>query len=266
MKPSLSVIMCTYERPEHLSLALAGYLRQTVPAEFELLVADDGSGPSTAAVVERFAKEAPFAVRHVWQEDRGYRRTAILNRAIARASSDFIVFTDGDCIPAADLLAVHLARREPARILIGGYIRIPRELGDRVDESWVTGGAFEAQRTLGKRWMLYRRHLKNVRHILTRKRRRPHNLGLNMSAWTDDLLRVNGFDENIVDWGNDDGDLRDRLKQIGVWPKSIWHQAVVYHVDHPIEPSAAARRNREYARRRDIPAFAENGIVKRGEA
>ena len=261
MIPAISVIMCTYERPEHLALALHGYRVQGCH-DIELLVADDGSGPATAAVVERFAAEAPFPVQHVWHEDRGYRRTAILNRAIARARAEYVLFTDGDCVPARDLLAVHLAERRPQRLLCGGYVRVPASIGDRADPAWVEREGYAEQRTPRVRRALVRRHWKNQWQIATRRRRRPHNLGLNMSLWRSDLLRVNGFDESIVDWGNDDGDLRERLKQVGVWPRSVYHRALVYHLEHAVHPTRHARRNREYARRAGAPAFARNGILK----
>jgi glycosyltransferase involved in cell wall biosynthesis len=257
--------MCTYERPAHLRLALLGYRLQGF-RDFEIVVADDGSGPETAAVVERFAVEAPFPVRHVWQEDRGYRRTAILNRAIAAAAADYIVFTDGDCVPAPDLLDLHAALRRPARMLIGGFVRVPRDVGDRAGEDWVLSGRYRELLTAEARRALRRRQRKNVWQIWTRRRRRPHNLGLNMSLWREDLMRVNGFDENIVNWGNDDGDLRDRLRQVGVRPLSVWDRALVFHLDHEAHPSSLRPQNRAYARRPDAPAFAENGIVKRSPA
>ena len=123
--PAVSVVMSTWERPAHLALALAGYLRQTGGVEFELLVADDGSGPETAAVVRRFAEQAPFPVQHVWHARDGHHRTAILNRAVARASGEQVLYTDGDCVPAADLVAVHRRELEPGKLLIGGYLRVP---------------------------------------------------------------------------------------------------------------------------------------------
>jgi glycosyltransferase involved in cell wall biosynthesis len=256
--------MTTWERPAHLRLALAGYLRQIGPPDFELIVADDGSGPETAAVVRGFAERAPFPVHHVWHARDGHRRTTILNLGIARASAEHVLFSDGDCVPAADLLAVHRREIEPARLLIGGYLRVPAEIADAANEAWVMRGGHE--RLLGprERLALLRRHLRNLWQIRTRRRRRPHNLGLNMSLAKADLLRVNGYDENYRGWGNEDGDLRERLKRVGVWPKSIWTQALVFHLDHPTDPTRPQRaRNLAYSRRADIPVFAARGIVKR---
>ena len=63
------------------------------------------------------------------------------------------------------------------------------------------------------------------------------------------------------------GDLRERLKMIGVRPKSIWPHALVFHLNHPTEASRArAAVNRAYAKRPEVPAFAEQGIVKREPA
>jgi glycosyltransferase involved in cell wall biosynthesis len=262
---AVAVLMCTFERAAHLALALEGYLRQTGGVAFELIVADDGSGPETAAVVRRFAERAHFPVQHVWHPRDGHQRTAILNRAAARTHAEQLLYTDGDCVPAADLVAVHRREFEPATLLIGGYLRVPPEIGDAADLDWVRRGEHERLRGLRERFALWRRHAKNVRQIRTRRRRRPHNLGLNMSLARADLLRVNGYDENFRGWGNEDGDLRERLKQIGVWPRSIWTRALVYHLDHPVEPTRKHRaRNRAYSLRPEIPVFAENGIVKRG--
>ena len=261
--PAVCVVMCTWERPAHLALALAGYLRQTGGVDFELIVADDGSGPETAAVVRRFAERAPFPVQHVWHAREGHRRTAILNLAIARTSAAQVLYTDGDCVPAADLVAVHRRELEPGKLLIGGYVRVRPEIGDAANEDWVRRG--EHERLLGPRqqFSLLRRHAKNLWQIRTRRRRRPHNLGLNMSLARADLLRVNGYDENYRGWGNEDGDLRERLKRVGVWPKSIWTKAVVFHLDHPVDPTRKDRaRNLAYSRRLEIPVVAARGIMK----
>jgi glycosyltransferase involved in cell wall biosynthesis len=266
VNPEISVLMCTWERPAHLALALAGYLRQQGGVPFELLVADDGSGPDTAEVVRRFAGRAPFPVQHVWHPREGHRRTTILNLAAARAAGEHVLYTDGDCVPAADLLAVHRREREPGKLLIGGYLRVRAELADSVGEDWVMRGEHERLLDRRARLALWRRHAKNVWQIRTRRRRRPHNLGLNMSLARADLLRVNGYDENYRGWGNEDGDLRERLKRTGVWPKSIWTRALVYHLDHPTDPTREDRaRNLAYSRRPDIPVFAEQGVAKRSQ-
>src|SRR6185436_4375178 len=103
----LSVVVTTYENPRALALVLAGLYRQSV-RHFEILIADDGSGPETAAVVAAAAAAAPVPVRHVWHEDAGFRKCTISNKAIAAAQGDYLVFFDGDCVATRECLAVHL--------------------------------------------------------------------------------------------------------------------------------------------------------------
>ena len=86
MEPSASVILSTYNRPESLDLVLAGFYRQSV-SDFEILVADDGSDDSTGAVVREYRQRGTLSIRHLWQEDRGFRKTRILNQAVREARS-----------------------------------------------------------------------------------------------------------------------------------------------------------------------------------
>ena len=118
--------MNTYNRADFLRNCLTGYLRQTVK-NFEIVIADDGSSDHTAKVVKEFAATAPIPVRHVWHEDQGHRRAAILNKGLAECQSPIVLFTDCDAIPPADLLQVHLQFDTPKKMLCGGYIRLNDE-------------------------------------------------------------------------------------------------------------------------------------------
>ena len=120
----VSVIITTFDQPEQLEKVLWGYANQR-HREFELIVADDGSGPQTTEVIDRVAKLAGLDVIHVWHEHRGFRKTEILNRAIAASGSEYLVFSDGDCIPRSDFVATHLALARRGRFLSGGYVRLP---------------------------------------------------------------------------------------------------------------------------------------------
>ena len=122
----ITVIASTYNAEEWLEKVLLGYRCQTW-RDFELIVADDGSRESTRALVERFAADYPVPLRHVWHEDEGYRRQEILNVAILEARHDYLLFTDGDCIPRGDFLSTHLRLRRPGRFLSGGYHKLPMQ-------------------------------------------------------------------------------------------------------------------------------------------
>ncbi len=116
-----AVIVTTYNRPDALAAVLEGYLAQT-GAAFELIVADDGSTAETGDVIKRYAARAPFPLRHVWQEDLGFRAAAVRNRALASTAAEYIIFTDGDCIPRRDFVARHCALAGPGFFLAGNRV------------------------------------------------------------------------------------------------------------------------------------------------
>jgi hypothetical protein len=64
-------------------------------------------------------------VRHLWQRDHGFRKCEALNRAIAARSADYLIFTDGDCIPRRDFSGNHLRLRRPGQFFSGGYHQLP---------------------------------------------------------------------------------------------------------------------------------------------
>ena len=99
MRPAqISLIISTYQKPDALDQVLRGVQRQSeMPGE--ILVADDGSGPATRELVAQWQQKLPVPLRHVWQEDLGFRKTIILNKSLAAATGDYIVLLDGDCVP-----------------------------------------------------------------------------------------------------------------------------------------------------------------------
>jgi len=108
----VAVILTTYNRPDALAAVLDGYSSQDT-LDFELIVADDGSRSDTRELVEARARRAPFPLRHVWQEDRGFRAGGARNRALTTTSAEYVIFSDGDCVPPAAFVARHRALAEP---------------------------------------------------------------------------------------------------------------------------------------------------------
>ena len=117
----IAVIVTTYNRPDALAAVLEGYAQQS-DSGFGLIVADDGSTADTAELVQRFAARAPFEVSHVWQEDQGFRAAAIRNRAVAAARAEYIIFTDGDCVPSRTFVHQHRRLAEPGWFLSGNRV------------------------------------------------------------------------------------------------------------------------------------------------
>ena len=234
---NITVIASTYNAEEWLEKVLLGYRNQSW-RDFELIVADDGSRDTTRALVERFAADFPVPLRHVWHEDDGYRRQEILNIAILEARHDYILFTDGDCIPRRDFVQVHAEQAEPGRFLSGGYCKLSMKLSkaitaaDIVDGRCFDRGWLRAQDRLGLSNTLKLGAGKVTGGLLdTLTTTRPTFNNCNSSAWKADLLAINGYDERMK-YGGPDRELGERLENHGIRGKQIRHRAVCVHLDH----------------------------------
>lgn len=230
----LSVIVSTYNAPRSLDLVLEGLINQR-DRVFECIVADDGSGSETAAVVERFRSRMQIA--HSWQEDSGFRLAASRNRAIAASSGSVIAFLDGDCIPepgyTADIKAIFTRASEGRNrgVYLQGHRVILDENVSRRIES--VGEIFRA------RWILANLgHLSNVRNAFripwpTVPHARLKGVrGCNMVYAAADLWDVNGFDEEFTGWGHEDKDIVSRLFRSGVKRVDVRGRMIVYHLWH----------------------------------
>ncbi|MFP4026683.1 MAG: glycosyltransferase [Candidatus Brocadiia bacterium] len=255
----ISVLITTFNRARLLRLCLLGYLRQNQQG-FEIIISDDGSTDATQDVVEEFQEQAPFPVTYIWREHRDHRRAEVINRAIAASQYEWLVFSDSDSIPHQDMVRNHRRHADSERLLCGGRIRLNREVTEKLTPQSILQGAHEEYLTGQEKLLLWKRHLKNLFYIAIRKERRPHNYGLNMSCSKEAMIRINGYDHNFIGWGNADGNVRDRMRMLGIEPKSIVPWAPVFHQWHPTDPTRAQRRNLSYARRDDISAKCENGL------
>lgn len=245
-----AVIVTTYNRPDALAAALEGYCAQE-DSRFELSIADDGSRDETRGLVAAYAARAPFSLKHVWQEDRGFRAGAARNRALAETDADYIIFSDGDCVPPPSFVSRHTALAEEGTFLAGNRVLLTESFTHRVLEQrvpiheWSTG-----------RWLLawMRRDVNRALPLL----RLPGNgwrngepkrwegvKTCNFSAWRTDLVRANGFDERYSGWGLEDSDLVIRLLHAGVHHKSARFAAPVFHLWHAENDRSLLTGNRE---------------------
>src|SRR5262249_50792920 len=137
----ISVIVSTYNREDALHAVLRGLSRQS-DRNFEIVVADDGSGPATARVVGEWASRTKLPIKHVWHEDRGFRLADIRNRGIRASAGAYVLFLDGDCIARPDFVAAHRSLAEPGWFVTGTRILLSPDLTDRIlhhglePESW----------------------------------------------------------------------------------------------------------------------------------
>lgn len=270
MAKSASVILSMFDQPRAFNLSLSGYMRQSCK-DFEIVVADDGSDREVADLIESYRRLDIVPIKHVRQENRGYRRSKIANKAFSVSEGKHIILSDGDCVPHGDLVKNHLAGYRPGAFCVGGYIRLSYEESMSLTRELVEQGAHERHLTFLKRLRHWGRHLTSLYQITVKKRRRPKAYGSNIGVAREVYEGVNGYDENFDGFGKEDSDLRNRFLLYGAKPVSLWNKIFVFHLDHKIDvkrssqPHKARVKNRDYYYREGVAARCENGIVKYGK-
>ena len=246
----IAVIITTYKRPDALAAVLEGYLAQT-DRDFEVLVADDGSTQDTAELIHRYQAHAFFPIRHVWQEDQGFRAAMARNRALAATTADYVIFTDGDCVPRRDFVARHRALSEPGWFLSGNRLMLSQAFTDKALQEklpihlWGWAAWLGARQRGDIERLLPLIRLPNVRRLRKLAPLRWEGAKTcNLSAWRRDLLAVNGLDESYTGWGLEDSDLVIRLIRAGVYAKSARFSAPVLHLWHRENDRANLEENR----------------------
>lgn len=107
----LSLIISFYNRLDYLKLVFAGLEIQSFK-NFEVIIADDGSNKVVVAELNSLIKKYDFPIKHIWHEDKGFRKNKILNRAIVESQTNYLVFIDGDCVPHSEFLKEHYINRK----------------------------------------------------------------------------------------------------------------------------------------------------------
>ena len=244
----ISVIVTTYERTDALDAVLRSLAAQR-DRRFELLVADDGSGPSTAALIERWQSRIGVPLVHVWQEHRGFRAAEMRNRALVRARGDYCVFLDGDCIVRPDFVAQHRRLAERGWFVAGNRVLLSAQQTDAVLRDGLTPETWTAAEWLARRRQhgvnrlaaLLKLPLGPLRKFEARKWQGARSC--NLAVWRVDLDAVDGFDARFNGWGREDSDLLVRLLRSGVRRKDGRFATGVIHLWHPAADRAQLTAN-----------------------
>lgn len=234
----ISVIVTTYNRPDALDASLRALAHQT-DNTFEIIVADDGSGPQTARLIESWRPRLPVPIRHVWHEHDDFRGGEIRNRGILQSAGRYCIFLDGDCLARADFISVHRWLAEPGWLVAGNRILLSQKLTETVLAGGLPAETWDFARLAHERLRGgINRCLPAIRLPLG-PLRRLHSRAwegaktCNLAVARSDLDLIDGFDGRYSGWGLEDSDLVVRLFHAGVRRKDGRFATGVLHLWHP---------------------------------
>ncbi len=233
-----SFIISTYNRHDALICVLES-LNEQSELSFEVIIADDGSSNETRDAIEAFREKSKFVLKHVWQKDQGFRAAQIRNKAVAKASGEYLIFLDGDCLVFPDFVEKHIALAETGYFIRGSRIMLSKEYTKYFIENDIS------MSDMSLLSLLYLRLSKKIKRFLPlihvplgklREMKTSSWYGVktcNLGMWRSDFMAVNGFDERYVGWGHEDADLAVRLINNGVRRKEGVYAVTVLHLWHP---------------------------------
>ena len=239
-----SLIIATYNWKEALELVLLSIVNQSV-MPFEVIIADDGSRPDTKKLIDSYREKLPVPLVHIWHEDKGFRLSVIRNKAIKQAKGNYIIQIDGDTILHKDFVKDHQDNAQIGQFISGSRVLLNKEYSEKI----IQNKNFKIN--------IFSRQIRNNHYhlhlpFLAKFLKKPtsdidkviHSVrGCNMSFWKNDLLAVNGYNEDMIGWGREDSELSARLVNYGLKKINLKFSAIQYHIYHPEQSKSKLNQN-----------------------
>ncbi|HEY8278271.1 MAG TPA: glycosyltransferase family 2 protein [Bdellovibrionota bacterium] len=253
-RPKASLVLATYQWPEALALVLSGLVIQS-EKQFELLIADDGSDARTKETIRLYQQRVSFPIRHFWQENKGFRKSRILNEAIRAAQGDTLIFLDGDCVPHCEYVAQHLALQSKGHYVAGRRVDLSKKFTETLNPTRVEMGALSGGFDSGifDLWLdslrrdgskpfhrAYMVHNSAIRRLCGLDKVDDMK-GCNFSVSREAMLAIDGFDQSYEGYGREDTDVELRLQNLGLKIRSAKNLCLQFHLWH--EPRAFTPAN-----------------------
>lgn len=261
---TITVLLATYNWPKALELCLRSLSHQS-DTKFDIVIADDGSTHETRELIDSLKPTFPVPITHLWHEDNGFRKSKILNLAIEKASGQYLIFLDGDCIVQPNFIQQHRLLAKEGQLVTGSRVLISESFTKELCN--FENKHFELIEKNSKFGFLYKSveyrlkgQISKLLPLLFKLPRHPFRKyskhiwrrikGCNMACWRGDAQRIFGFDESFEGWGHEDADFVFRLEDAGIQRISGSFATEVFHLWHRSQPSdnELVNKNRVLAR------------------
>lgn len=261
----ISVIVPVYNRLEHLRAQLICLMKQKTQP-YELIITDDGSREKVLEYIEDLLKEVKFKVKHVYQEDKGFRKTRALNNGVKESTGDYLVFCDQDLVFGEDYLEVVKNRCKKGEFLHFRPVNLTSkerdEFVENIENKNFSYGEFtknldEDHRISVKR-TLKKDRMKRLINKLGFSKRGIKLVGMSYGIFKDDYIKVNGYDEKYQGWGYEDDDFGNRLYMGGIKGREGKTKELQLHLWHHLDPTKKKSLNEDYYKERREKVL-ENG-------
>lgn len=265
-----TIIAAFYNKIDYLKLVLAGFERQTTK-DFELIIADDGSTKNVVAEINKIKAAYSFPIKHIWQEDKGFRKNKILNKAVNEAESDYLIFIDADCVPHRAFVDGHLNFSRENISLTGRRVNLSKKITSLLSEQKVREGYLEKYLSMQALDGIFGEsvdvekgiYIRNKLLLSLLNKKNRGLLGCNYSLFKKDLVKINGFDERYEAPSiGEDSDVQFRLELSGIQVKSVNHAAVQYHLYHKLQERPQSNLDLFDEVKKNKLAFTPFGLIK----
>ena len=227
-----ALIITTYNRVDALELVLKSVLKQSIMPD-QVVIADDGSGDDTRHLIDRYKKEFSVPLIHCWHEDDGFRAAQIRNRAIAASQGEYIIIIDGDIVLHKHFIKDHIAKARKGCFIQGSRVLILEEATATALRKMELEVSFFSKGISNRKNAIHSSILSGLLTTCSDNKIKGSK-SCNMSFWREDILKVNGFNEDFVGWGREDSELVVRLYKLGLTRIKLSFLALCYHLEHPV--------------------------------
>ena len=225
----ISVIIAVYKDYNSLKIVLESLYRQRYK-DFEVIIAEDCEEIKMKELLASWKEK--LKIKHVFQEDKGFRKNKMLNQAIKISEGEYLIFLDGDCMVHPDFILEYAKKMGEKNLLVGRRVMLSKKLTESIKKYFYIPSLikilFSKSSHKEEGIKLYSAFAnKNVNGLI----------GSNFGISRELIYKINGFDEDYEapGIGEDDDILKKKKKMGNINILSIRNKAIQYHLEHSRE-------------------------------